>query len=160
MLWEYKSGHLTLPGFGTKMGTKGWRRLIGNKIAQDPVYLLMCSSSALWGCPKSQVLSPPMPGKTISSFINKEEKEHILLLFIIQKLSENPSQILVPATMLIRPSTSYKNRDDPSLDAEARTIHTNSPCLQAHRTGGVQRTLSKFQCTREVSFLVYPVSGT
>lgn len=100
-----------------------------------------------------------MPGKT-SSFINKKEKEHILLFFIIQKLSENPSQILVPATILIRPNTIYKNRDDPSLDAEALTIHTNSPYLQAHRTGGVQRTPIKFQCTREVSFLVYPVSGT
>lgn len=92
-------------------------------------------------------------GKTMSSFINKEEKEHILPFFIIHKISENPSQFLVSCNTLIRPSTMYKNMDDPSRDAEAPTIRTSGPPASKHiGLGGVQRILSKFQCTRDVSF--------
>lgn len=85
------------------------------------------------------------PGKRITSFTNKEEKEHILPFFIIQK---NTRKIQVnfwfSATTLTRPSTIYKKRDGPSLEAETHTIPNSVPPASWH-TGleGVQRTLNK-----------------
>ena len=120
----------------------------GDKVAQ--AYLLnLCSLRVA----KEQ--GPLTTGALEKEYLHlrREEGAYFTILHYSKNTRKTQVNFWFSATTLTRPSTVYKNRDGLSLEAEAPTTSTSSPPA-SHHTGleGVQRTLNKVQCTREVSF--------